>query len=66
MNCHLHFDHCGGNPSLPGTPIIVQQAELRAARTGGLVLLIGGGLSMVAYRVMKRIARLPAESRVLR
>jgi len=34
--------------------------------TGGLVLLIGGGLSMVAYRVMKRIARLPAESRVLR
>ena len=18
VNCHLHFDHCGGNPSLPG------------------------------------------------
>jgi N-acyl homoserine lactone hydrolase len=32
VNCHLHFDHCGGNPSLPGTPIVVQQAELRAAR----------------------------------
>ncbi len=32
VNCHLHFDHCGGNPSLPGTPIIVQQTELRAAR----------------------------------
>jgi len=34
--------------------------------TGGLVLLIGGGLSVVAYRMMKRIARLPAEQRVLR
>ena len=32
VNCHLHFDHCGGNPSLAGTPIIVQEAELRAAR----------------------------------
>ncbi len=34
--------------------------------TGGLVLLIGGGLSVLAYRVMKRVARLPAEQRVLR
>jgi N-acyl homoserine lactone hydrolase len=32
INCHLHFDHCGGNPSLAGIPIIVQEAELRAAR----------------------------------
>ena len=34
--------------------------------TGGLVLLFGGGVSAVAYRVMKRIARLPIEQRVLR
>lgn len=32
-NCHLHFDHCGGNPEFPGTPIFVQRAELEAART---------------------------------
>jgi N-acyl homoserine lactone hydrolase len=32
-NCHLHFDHCGGNPALDGRPIFVQPAELRAART---------------------------------
>lgn len=32
VNCHLHFDHCGGNPSLPGRPIIVQERELLAAR----------------------------------
>jgi N-acyl homoserine lactone hydrolase len=32
-NCHLHFDHCGGNPAFPGRPIFVQAAELRAART---------------------------------
>lgn len=31
-NCHLHFDHCGGNPLLGSVPIFVQQAELDAAR----------------------------------
>ena len=33
---------------------------------GALVLLVGGGVSLVAYRVMIRIARLPTERRVLR
>ena len=33
---------------------------------GAVVLLIGGGVSFLAYRVMLRIARLPAEQRVLR
>jgi len=32
-NCHLHFDHCGGNPALAGRPIFVQPIELRTART---------------------------------
>jgi N-acyl homoserine lactone hydrolase len=31
-NCHLHFDHCGGNPLLGQIPVFVQDAELRAAR----------------------------------
>ena len=31
-NCHLHFDHCGGNPSLGQVPVFVQAAELQAAR----------------------------------
>jgi glyoxylase-like metal-dependent hydrolase (beta-lactamase superfamily II) len=35
VNCHLHFDHCGGNPLLAGTPILVQDAELTTARQGG-------------------------------
>ncbi|CAL9320411.1 N-acyl homoserine lactonase family protein [Streptomyces sp. SudanB66_2053] len=34
VNCHLHFDHCGGNPLLGGRPIFVQPAELAAARGG--------------------------------
>ncbi|MEV3860965.1 N-acyl homoserine lactonase family protein [Streptomyces sp. NPDC050095] len=34
VNCHLHFDHCGGNPLFGGTPIVVQAAELAAARGG--------------------------------
>lgn len=31
-NCHLHFDHCGGNLALGRIPIFVQAAELDAAR----------------------------------
>lgn len=34
VNCHLHFDHCGGNPLLAGKPVLVQAAELAAARQG--------------------------------
>jgi N-acyl homoserine lactone hydrolase len=33
-NCHLHFDHCGGNPLLPGTPVVAQRRELERARAG--------------------------------
>jgi N-acyl homoserine lactone hydrolase len=34
VNCHLHFDHCGGNPLLAGTPIVCQRTELDTARAG--------------------------------
>jgi tight adherence protein B len=33
---------------------------------GALVLLVGGGVSLLAYRLMLRVARLPQEDRVLR
>lgn len=32
INCHLHADHAGGNVHFRGTPILVQPAELAAAR----------------------------------
>ena len=32
VNCHLHFDHCGGNALFAGRPIVVQVTELTAAR----------------------------------
>ena len=32
-NCHLHFDHCGGNPALGHAPVVVQRTELDTART---------------------------------
>jgi glyoxylase-like metal-dependent hydrolase (beta-lactamase superfamily II) len=32
INCHLHADHAGGNVEFRGTPILVQPAELAAAR----------------------------------
>ncbi|WP_260638280.1 N-acyl homoserine lactonase family protein [Streptomyces angustmyceticus] len=34
VNCHLHFDHCGGNPLLGRRPIVVQSMELAEARAG--------------------------------
>ncbi|MFN8157726.1 MAG: N-acyl homoserine lactonase family protein [Candidatus Nanopelagicales bacterium] len=34
VNCHLHFDHCGGNPLLAGRPFFVQATELAEARAG--------------------------------
>ncbi len=32
INCHLHFDHCGGNPVFAGRPVVVQRRELDLAR----------------------------------
>ena len=32
VNCHLHVDHCGGNPRFAGRPIVAQVGELDAAR----------------------------------
>ncbi|MEU8888380.1 N-acyl homoserine lactonase family protein [Streptomyces sp. NPDC048442] len=34
VNCHLHFDHIGGNPLLAGLPVFVQAKELATARAG--------------------------------
>ena len=34
VNCHLHFDHCGGNPLLAGTPVVCQRRELATAQGG--------------------------------
>jgi N-acyl homoserine lactone hydrolase len=31
-NCHLHFDHCGGNPRVGDRPVFVQATELSTAR----------------------------------
>jgi glyoxylase-like metal-dependent hydrolase (beta-lactamase superfamily II) len=30
INCHLHYDHCGGNPLFPGIPIYIQVREYEA------------------------------------
>jgi tight adherence protein B len=43
-----------------------QAADAYDSAAGVLVLLIGGGVSFAAYRLMLRIGRLPQERRVLR
>ncbi len=32
VNCHLHYDHCGGNPLLPGVRVYVQKREYEASQ----------------------------------
>jgi N-acyl homoserine lactone hydrolase len=34
VNCHLHFDHVGGNPRFAGRPLFCQRGELETARAG--------------------------------
>jgi N-acyl homoserine lactone hydrolase len=34
VNCHLHFDHIGGNPRFAGRPLFCQRRELETARAG--------------------------------
>jgi N-acyl homoserine lactone hydrolase len=34
VNCHLHFDHIGGNPGFAGRAIHCQRRELEAAQRG--------------------------------
>ncbi|MBA3265704.1 MAG: N-acyl homoserine lactonase family protein [Nocardioidaceae bacterium] len=38
VNCHLHFDHCGGNPMLAGRPVVCQRRELAAAEQGNYTM----------------------------
>ena len=35
VNCHLHFDHCGGNRMLAGRPVLAQRRELELAHEEG-------------------------------
>ena len=47
INCHLHFDHIGGNPALAGTPIVTQAIELAEARSApyaGELIDFGGAV----------------------
>jgi N-acyl homoserine lactone hydrolase len=39
VNSHLHFDHCGGNRTLPGIPIVVQSIELSDAQRADYTVL---------------------------
>jgi glyoxylase-like metal-dependent hydrolase (beta-lactamase superfamily II) len=47
VNCHLHFDHCGGNPLVGAKPILAQRTELEIARTTEYTLpeLVDTGLN---------------------
>ena len=40
-NCHLHFDHAGGNAGFPGVPILAQRAEHAAASSDAEYTLPG-------------------------
>jgi N-acyl homoserine lactone hydrolase len=52
VNCHLHFDHIGGNPMFAGRPLFCQRRELDTARAGdytvpGLVDFAGASYELL-------------------
>jgi N-acyl homoserine lactone hydrolase len=52
VNCHLHFDHIGGNPRFAGRPLFCQREELETARAGdytvpGLVDFTGAAYELL-------------------
>jgi N-acyl homoserine lactone hydrolase len=52
VNCHLHFDHIGGNPRFAGRPLFCQREELETALTGdytvsGLVDFTGAAYELL-------------------
>ncbi|RIJ77059.1 type II secretion system protein F [Nakamurella silvestris] len=57
-----------GAPWLVLLMLATQRETLEAydTPTGSLILAVGGGVSVLAYRLMIRIGRLPADRRVLR
>jgi N-acyl homoserine lactone hydrolase len=38
VNCHLHYDHCGGNPLFPGIPTFIPGTDLQAGQNLGFYL----------------------------
>lgn len=64
VNCHLHFDHIGGNPSLAGTPVVTQaieRAEARSAPYAGELIDFAGAV----YRELDGDAELLPGIRVI-
>jgi N-acyl homoserine lactone hydrolase len=51
INCHLHADHAGGNVHFRGTPIIVQRAELEAAREPDFTVPQDVDLDLASWKV---------------
>ncbi|MFZ0181415.1 MAG: MBL fold metallo-hydrolase [Candidatus Dormiibacterota bacterium] len=52
VNCHLHFDHCGGNPAFAGRPIVVQATELTSAREPGYTISDAVDFAGADYQVI--------------
>jgi N-acyl homoserine lactone hydrolase len=65
VNCHLHRDHCGGNPALAGRPVFVQRAELEAARGPGYTVPALVDYPGAAYEVLDGEAELLPGVRVV-
>ncbi|MER7752065.1 N-acyl homoserine lactonase family protein [Kitasatospora sp. NPDC097643] len=65
VNCHLHFDHCGGNPLLAGTPVLVQATELATAQRGDYTIDALVDFPGAAYRALDGEAEVWPGVRVL-
>lgn len=53
INTHLHFDHAGGNTHFTDVPMLVQEAELAAARIGRGVSWRGWDVHGLRYETIR-------------
>jgi N-acyl homoserine lactone hydrolase len=65
VNCHLHRDHGGGNRELPGRPLLVQRAELAAAREPGYTVPALVDFPGATYEVLDGEAEILPGARVV-
>ncbi|WP_426565889.1 N-acyl homoserine lactonase family protein [Angustibacter sp. McL0619] len=65
VNCHLHFDHCGGNPLLAGVPVFAQRTERELAEGADYTLPELVDFPGVRYELLDGAAELLPGVRVL-
>jgi N-acyl homoserine lactone hydrolase len=65
VNCHLHFDHIGANPTFAGKPIFCQRGELETARTADYTFPALVDFAGASYELLDGEARIGSSVHII-